>query len=139
MQRVIDAKEMEGVFKASPKKRYGYFIKHVAGYEKVWGLRNKDGWVLTGDDDGNTYMPFWPAKEYAELFINDEWSDCHAESIDVYEFIDEFLDNLEENKIYPSIFKMPHGDTIMVSHYDLKNNIIYALDQVAERDNGVSN
>jgi hypothetical protein len=48
-------KKLERVFNLSPHERYVYFIKHVADFQEVWGLKQDDGWATTGDDNGTLY------------------------------------------------------------------------------------
>ena len=84
-------KELETVFNLHQNKRYEYFIKKVADFEEVWGLKQEDGWATTGDDKGTFYLSFWPKKEFAELCITDEWSEYYAEVISLDEFIGDWL------------------------------------------------
>jgi Protein of unknown function (DUF2750) len=78
-------------------------VKKVVDWEEVWGLYD-EGWAITEDDNGNMLLPFWPRKEFAEYCAKNEWSNYTPESIDLYEFIEEFLPRLKEDGFRPSIF-----------------------------------
>lgn len=99
----MNQKEFEAVVKLSASKRYEYFIKKVADSEEIWGLYN-EGWAVTKDDDGNLLIPFWPKKEFAEYCATGEQGQYVAESIDLYEFIQQWLQNMDEEGYKPSIF-----------------------------------
>ena len=99
----MNKKELISVSKLPANKRYEYFIKKVADYEEVWGLF-EDGWVTTQDDMGRSLIPFWPKKEFAELCAINEWSKCIAKSIDLDEFINNWLTGMKEDGVLPSIF-----------------------------------
>lgn len=101
--RYMNNKEFEAVIKLHASKRYEYFIKKVVDFEELWGLYD-NGWAITEDDEGNKLIPFWPKKEFAEICAVDEWKGYVAESIDLYEFIDNWLPDMKVDKIKPSIF-----------------------------------
>ena len=63
---LLNNKEIEVVSKLPALKRYEYFIKKVADFEEVWGLFDV-GWAISEDDNGNSLMPFWSKKEFANL------------------------------------------------------------------------
>ncbi|TDL92418.1 DUF2750 domain-containing protein [Vibrio vulnificus] len=99
----MNHKEVEVVKNLPAPRRYEYFIKKVADFEEVWGLFN-DGWAISKDDDGNSLMPFWPKKEFANLCAVGDWENYQAEKIELDEFIQEWLPGLKEDDINPSIF-----------------------------------
>lgn len=90
--------EINGVLKADKAKQYEYFIKKIADYEEVWSLRDDEGWATLGLDDG-MFFPVWPKKEFAELCVDEEWSGYRAESIDLDEFLEDWLGGLKEDGI----------------------------------------
>lgn len=99
----MNKKEFDAVIKLPAAKRYEYFIKKVVDAEELWGLYN-EGWAVTQDDNGNLLIPFWPKKEFAEYCAIGEQSIYVAESIDLYEFINEWLPEMKESGHKPSIF-----------------------------------
>jgi hypothetical protein len=99
----VNKKELEFVVKLPATKRYEYFIKKVADFKEVWGLYN-DGWATTEDDNENILIPFWPNKEFSQFCAIGEWKNYVPEKIDLYEFIDEWLPGIKQDKYKPAIF-----------------------------------
>lgn len=100
----MNYKEIEIVSKLPASKRYEYFIKKIVDFGEVWGLYDENGWVMSEDEDGNFLIPFWPKKEFAELYAIDEWKNCKPEPIELGEFMQEFLPLMKEDGFKPSIF-----------------------------------
>lgn len=99
----MNEKEFEAVIKLPASKRYEYFIKKIVDSEELWGLYN-EGWAVTRDDEGNLLIPFWPKKEFAEYCAVGEQSVYVAENIDLYEFMEQWLQGMQEDGYKPSIF-----------------------------------
>ncbi|MCM3628913.1 DUF2750 domain-containing protein [Paenibacillus glycanilyticus] len=120
----MNQKEFEAILKEPPNIRYEYFIKKVTDFEEVWGLYD-EGWATADDGEGNMCIPFFPRKEFAQHCATEEWSSYKCESIDLYEFIDEWLIGMKEDKVKVSIF--PNEDTaiaeVEVLLRDLKNEL----------------
>lgn len=118
---VIDEKkEFETLIKQSPNIRYEYLIKKVADSEEVWGLYN-DGWATAQDEEGNTLIPFFPKKEFAENCAKKEWAGYKAELIILDEFINDWLTGMKTDGIKPSIF--PSDNTVVVNIDVLINDL----------------
>jgi len=122
----MNQKEFESVIIQPPNIRYEYFIKKVADYEEVWGLYD-DGWASAQDDDGNMLIPFFPKKQFAEYCAVNEWKNFKAERIDLYEFIDEWLVDMKEDGVRPSIFPT-NEDSVMVEIDVLLRDLNNALE-----------
>ena len=91
-------KEIEHVLNTDIQKRYQYFIKKVADFGEIWSLKDQDGWVTLGVEE-DEFFPVWPQKEFAEICIGEEWDDCYAESIDLEDFLDDWITGLKEDNI----------------------------------------
>ncbi|MBJ7553940.1 DUF2750 domain-containing protein [Marinomonas spartinae] len=102
----INAKQIESVIALAGSERYKHFVKVVADWEEVWGLY-QDGWALASTDDGQTVFPLWPAKEYAQLCSDKEWSGYEPESFSLEDFMGELLPNLKDDGVLPGIFYTP--------------------------------
>ncbi len=109
---MMNIKEFEAVIKQPPNIRYEYFIKKVADYGEVWGLYN-DGWATADDGYGNSCLPFFPRKEFAQNNAIEEWLGYEPESIDVYEFIEDWLTGMKEDKIKVSVFPNDNDTAIV--------------------------
>jgi hypothetical protein len=126
---IINKKEVESVIKLSAAKRYDYFIKKVADTTKIWGLYS-NGWALSGDIELNKILPLWPDKVYAELCANSEWDGYVAESIDVHDFIEKYIESLELDSIKIAIFYTPEDKGAIIPHKNLKEDLKGALQEV---------
>lgn len=92
------SQEVSNVLKNDKKIQYEYFIKKIADYEEVWSLRDEEGWATLGLKD-KEFFPVWPKKEFAELCISEEWNNYHSESIDLEEFLEDWIGGLREDDI----------------------------------------
>ena len=90
--------EIINVLKTDKSKQYEYFVKKVADFEEVWSLRDPQGWATLGLDD-RSFFPVWPKKEFADICKKEEWENYYSESIDLEEFLDEWLVGLKEDGI----------------------------------------
>ena len=118
----INHKQIENVLSLSGSKRYEYFIKVVADWEKVWGLY-KDGWALAATDNWGTVFPLWPAKEYAELCAVNEWHEYKPESFSLEELLDKLLPKLKSDGILPGVFYTPYDTGVTPTIDQLDNDL----------------
>lgn len=102
----INSKQIESVIALAGPERYRHFVKVVADWEVVWGLY-QDGWALASTDDGQAVFPLWPAKEYAQLCADKEWSGYEPKSFSLEDFMRELLPNLKDDGVLPGIFYTP--------------------------------
>lgn len=100
----MEQNEFENILKTSPETRYEYFIKTVVDRKEVWTISNNKGFATASDDNGNTLVPFWPTKEFAQYCATEEWASDTPESVDLYTFIDVWLPGMKEFGHVPSIF-----------------------------------
>ena len=120
-------KEVEHVIKLDDRKKYEYFVKKVADFEVLWSLAEDDGFASVGEDDF-LKIPLWPKKEFAELCISDEWSSYHCATIDLYDFLEEWIPNLKEDGCGVSLFWY-EGAGIEVDLDDLKRDLQIELEK----------
>jgi len=92
-------------------KRYKHFVKVVTDWEEVWGLY-RDGWALASTDDGQQVFPLWPAKEYAQLCAENDWSDYEPESFSLKSFMGELLPNFKNDGVLPGVFYTPSDNGV---------------------------
>ncbi len=118
--------EIKNVLKADNRRQYKYFIKKVADFEEIWSLRNADGWVTSGMGD-EMFFPIWPKKEFADICRVEAWQDCYAESIDLDEFLDDWIDGLKEDNIRLTVMWY-NGKGIDIDWDRLRDDIEYELE-----------
>ena len=102
-------KEIEMVLAQSNEVRFDYFIKRVADWGEVWGLKGSDGWVMSADETGKQVAVFWPFAEFASLCSVDEWEGTFPASISIEAFTTRWLPGLEKEArlvgIFPNLLK----------------------------------
>jgi hypothetical protein len=123
----LRTEELETVFKLPASQRYAYFIKHAADWEKVWGLRDADGWVTAQDDAGHTLMPIWPHPDYARACAIDAWENATPESLDLHDWVEGWLPELESRQRGVSVFPVPMGPGIAVEPDRLRGDLASEL------------
>ena len=100
----ISQKEIESVCKLPPFERYSYFIKRVADFEKMFTLVNEAGHLAFSEIEDKPLMPFWSAREFAELNIVNEWQLYTVKEVTLEEFEDNYIDLIVENDYLINIF-----------------------------------
>lgn len=125
----IKNKEIQSVIRLNSKKRYQYFIKKVADSDRIWGLYN-DGWALAGDEEGETFIPLWPSREYASLCAIQQWEGYNPEFVDLHEFLDEHLNELIENSIKIAVFYTPQDKGIIPTYEQFKRDLCEELSRI---------
>lgn len=101
---VINFKEIETVSLLEPIERYRYFLKRVADNEKLCLLEYPNGEYATSELNGNTLIPLWSAKEFAELCTVNGWEECTVKEISLENFEDEIIDIITESSYLINIF-----------------------------------
>jgi hypothetical protein len=94
MPRNIDDKQYASVLALDGAKRFEHLVAQVADWGEVWGLRTTQGWMLVQDSTGSIAFPIWPHQRYAVGYNDATSSGCQAASIEVHDFIDEWLPRL---------------------------------------------
>ena len=93
----------------SAAERYGYFIRKVSDFEEVWGLKDKEGWALMGNNE-QVLFPVWSEKEFAELC---KWDNYQPNSIPLDDFIEKLLPKLEKDNVMLAVFPLSKGKGII--------------------------
>ena len=124
----MNQQKINNIFALDSKERYGYLLRKVADIETIYLIAdNEDQYVMIGSNDISV-LPVWPEKEFAELFLTDTWKDYKIIEYDIYDFLD-WLDQLEKEKVELAGFPNSELNTIYVSAIDMKNHLIYELNQ----------
>ena len=123
----MNTKEFKALMSSSAKSRYEYFIKKVIDFEEVWGLYDKDGWAVTSDEDGRLMFPFWPKREFANACAIDEWKSYISCSIDLNEFLEDWLPDMKEDGVMLSIF-WNNNDSVVVKVESVLNDLLNELE-----------
>jgi hypothetical protein len=119
----VNDQEMAGVLALPGNRRYEYFVKRAAGHGELWALRGEDGWVVAEDDQRLQHFPVWPHPRYAQLCADDAWRDGTPVSIDVDEWVENWLPDLGRDGMRIAVFQTPNDEGVSVSPKRLKRDL----------------
>lgn len=115
----INARQIAAVLALPGPERFKHFVKVIVDWEEAWGLY-QDGWALAANDDGTEAFPLWPAREYAQLCAEREWSGYEPKRIPLEELVNILLPKLEKDGVLPGIFYTPADKGITPSIDELQ-------------------
>ena len=125
----LSEKEFAAIVQLDGRKRYEHFVSRVADWQKIWSLRSESGWVSISDNIGNAGFPVWPHPDYAAACATDDWEGNLPTSIDVYEFTESWLPNMEIEKVNVAVFPTPKLKGVMVPATQLQSDLREELEQ----------
>jgi len=119
----IRKEELDAVLALPGPKRYSYFIKKVADFEKIWGLWSNEGWALAGNDEGNELFPVWPKKEFAKECIKAHWLNCEPKEIELKYFLDRWIPGMTKDQKKVAVFYTPIDKGVVVTPQRLREDL----------------
>lgn len=122
IMKKLNDKQISTVVALPSKDRYEHFIKTVVDWQEAWGLY-QNGWALASTDDGTKVFPLWPAKEYAQLCAENEWTGYEPRAIPLSELTDELLPRLKADGFLPGVFYTPSNKGVTPSTDDFRSAI----------------
>ena len=124
----MNQQKINSIFAFDSKERYGYFLRKVADFETIYLIAdNEDKYVMIGSNDLSV-IPVWPEKEFAELFLTDDWKNYKVVEYDIHDFM-EWLTDLEKQNVDLAGFPNSCLNTVHVSAVDMKNHLLFELSQ----------
>ena len=111
----LKTQEIERVIKLEPFERYKYSLKRIADNETLYTIKRDNETIAISDLDDEKLIPFWSAKQFAELNITDEWNEFYVEEISLDDFENEIVDFINENKFLMNIFPINNKTGFVVS------------------------
>ena len=114
----LDESDVTAILDLTPAERYRYFIEHVQQMSEVWSLYD-DGWATSEDKQGNTLLPLWPDKEFAELCITSHWATFKAQAIPLSEVLNDMIPSLRTADMLPGVFYVVGEGSVEVSFDEL--------------------
>jgi len=124
----INQQQIDSVLTLPAAERYGHFIRRVADWQELWGLKTDGGWVALCSDDGSKCLPFWPHPEYAKLFAASEWGDAAPERMELSRFID-WLSQISQDGYRIAVFPTPAGKGVVVAPLELRSHLTAETEQ----------
>lgn len=124
----MNQQKINNILALSSKERYGYLLRKVTDFETIYLITdNEDKYVLIGSNNSRV-IPVWPEKEFAELFLTDDWGSYKVVEYGIHDFI-EWLNDLEKEKIDLAGFPNINFNTVHVSAMDMRNHLLFELSQ----------
>lgn len=120
--------KLKNIFNLSSEDRYGYFVRKVADTEEVWVIKEGEEYVTLGDNEEHVTIPVFPEKEFAELLLTDDWSNCIIETLEVHVFM-EWLDQLQQENVKIAAFPKDDFTAVVIDPEEMKNHLLYELQQ----------
>ena len=111
----LRTQEIESVIKLEPFERYKYSLKRRADNETLYTIKRDNETIAISDLDDEKLIPFWSAKQFAELNITDEWNEFYVEEISLDDFENEMVDFINENNFLMNIFPINNKTGFVVS------------------------
>ena len=110
----------------SDSDRFAFLINKITEHKEVWLLEAEDAsFAMFEDNEGRSFIPVWPEKEFAEQFSNDDWDGYVAERMGLGEFL-EWMQELKEDEILIGAFPYLDQKALAVDPIDMKNQILQA-------------
>ena len=111
----LNTQEIDSVIKLEPFERYKYSLKRIADNETLYTLKKSNDIIAISHLDDEKLIPFWSAKQFAELNITDEWEDFYIEEISLDDFENEIIAFIEENNFLINVFPINNKTGFVVS------------------------
>ena len=111
----ISKVQVEKLQQLSPEKRYKHSIKRICDFEEMYSILDEnDSWELAQVEDKVAFF-IWPAKEYAEPFLQGKWATCKVEKITIEEFHSEILEFLQKHQYLLNVFAVSNLSGFVVT------------------------
>jgi hypothetical protein len=114
MAKRVSDREFAGVSALAAPERYSHFVRHVADWGEVWGLKTADGWVMSADDAGRRMMPVWPNPRYAEACATGAWAGATPEAVALGRWREAWLPGMVRDGVLLAVFVLPDGQGMVV-------------------------
>jgi hypothetical protein len=121
--------EFEALRKLEPTKRYQHFLSRVSDWGWVWVLRDGKELARATDEQGRKYVPVWPHERYAEAERIGDWERYVTGDVEVHEFVDGALPELEAAGVHVAVFPVVDNGAWTVTADDLRADLREAFGQ----------
>src|SRR5580704_1602436 len=102
--------KLENVLNLGPNERFSYFVRKLVDRQEVIGLfDDSKGWATKADDAGKPFTMFWPEREFAERYRQEEFGSYSIKPIDLASFVDKWIPGMKRDGIGIAAFPTPGG------------------------------
>ena len=111
--------------------RFKHFIGRAADCERLWSLRDANGWVAAAGQGGAPGFPVWPHPDYASACATGVWAGCLPAEIDVHAFREAWLPDMGERGVSVEVFPTPAARGVWMLPEELQRHLADELDNYA--------
>lgn len=105
----MNEQKLKNILNLTAEERYRMFIADVVNKEEIWVLNDEEGVLTLNDDDNQIILPLWSEREFCELFKDrNNLIGFEPISVDVYEVMDEWIDEAIALPHSFAIFPLPN-------------------------------
>lgn len=122
--------QIAAVIGLEPPERTRHLVKRVADWNTIWGLRNKEEWVMSRAADGRVAFPVWPQAEFARLCMTGDWSSCEPEEIELEHFMKAWLPGLAKEGKVVAVFPTPESAGAFLAAAELNRMLRAELERI---------
>lgn len=85
--------------------QYHVFIKEILEYQKVWTIKDDQGFPSSPNSDGETAIPFWSLETRVEKILENvpRYRNFRVNEITLDDFINKWLTGLEADGLYVGV------------------------------------
>ncbi len=130
----MNDKEFAAVLSSPAERRYEYFIKRVADWRQIWGLRGTDGWVVSGDKEERIVFPVWPHPRFAQACATNGWSGTTPQPISLVEWYNEWVEDMDADGWLVGVFPDLDLKGVVVSPERLTEDLLEELSKYEDYD-----
>lgn len=127
---MISNQEITSMISQTAKVRFEYTVKRIVDFENVWVIEDEKGLMLLNDNNGNLIFPIWPFEEFAKIFCVGDYSTCTVSSIEIHEFLEDYIPKFELSNYKLSVFPLNTGKGMVVEIPDFLLAVQSELDKV---------
>lgn len=130
----MNDQEFAAVLGLPPERRYEYFIKRVADWRQIWGLRGTGGWAIAGAQDEQIVFPVWPHPRFAQACVAAHWSGTTPHSISLVEWYNEWVEDMEADSWVVGVFPDPDLKGVVVNPRKLAEDLLDEISKYEDYD-----
>jgi hypothetical protein len=109
-------------------QRYGQSVEAARRTGVLWGLRDSDGWMVAGDDEGCESMPVWPSAEAANACATGCWQGGWPEAIPLVSWLDRWTPGLVRDGRKVAVHYLPRDCGLVVEPERFASDLVDEAD-----------
>jgi len=113
---------LKQIINLNDEERVKYFLNEVTKQQTLWILTDEHGCVMLNTEDEDC-VPIWPSKDTAELWINEEWKTCKAESIGLNKWYSRWTQGLMDDDLAVVVFPNTNEQGVVLYPDELETEL----------------